>query len=145
MAWFRKRPVVIEARQVPRTSDDITRYLEDGIALAEWCGGVSYLMTQGDEPAYRGCEFIGPHISIRTLEGTHAAEPGDWIIRGVAGEFYPCKPDIFEATYEPVASRAAPRRSGTPARHDEEAARRDRELQREVDEALSELDRLEEQ
>ena len=42
------------------------------------------------------------HLLIGTLEGTMAAAPGDWVIKGVAGEFYPCKPDIFEATYEPV-------------------------------------------
>lgn len=41
-------------------------------------------------------------IAIETLEGIMVAAPGDWIIRGVQGEFYPCKPDIFEATYEPV-------------------------------------------
>lgn len=43
---------------------------------------------------------------IHTLEGTMAADLGDWIIRGVKGEFYPCKPDIFEATYEPAATEA---------------------------------------
>ena len=40
--------------------------------------------------------------AIETLEGTMWAQPGDWIIKGVQGEFYPCKPDIFEATYEIV-------------------------------------------
>ena len=40
-------------------------------------------------------------LSIDTLEGRMRADPGDWIIQGVKGEFYPCKPDIFEATYEP--------------------------------------------
>lgn len=47
-------------------------------------------------------------IEIRTLEGTMRGDPGDYIIRGVQGEFYPCKPDIFKATYEPA----------TPALHD---------------------------
>ena len=41
-------------------------------------------------------------VYIETLEGTHRADPGDWIITGVKGEQYPCKPDIFEQTYEPV-------------------------------------------
>jgi hypothetical protein len=41
-----------------------------------------------------------PWIAIQTLEGEMAAQPGDYIIKGVQGEFYPCKPDIFEATYE---------------------------------------------
>ncbi|MFJ9799876.1 hypothetical protein [Streptomyces sp. NPDC101145] len=44
------------------------------------------------------------HIVIPTLEGDMKATAGDWIIRGVKGELYPCKPDVFEATYEPVAS-----------------------------------------
>lgn len=42
----------------------------------------------------------GPHLYIRTLEGTHRADNGDWIITGIKGEQYPCKPDIFAATYE---------------------------------------------
>jgi hypothetical protein len=41
-------------------------------------------------------------VEIKTLEGTMVGEPGDWLITGVKGEQYPCKPDIFEATYEPV-------------------------------------------
>ncbi len=41
-----------------------------------------------------------PYLIINTLEGAHNASVGDWIIRGVEGEFYPCKPDIFEQTYE---------------------------------------------
>lgn len=54
-----------------------------------------------------GCRIvIGPNgekrVAIRTLEGTMLALPGDWIIRGVNGEYYPCKPDIFEKTYEAV-------------------------------------------
>ena len=60
------------------------------------------------------CEFIGyfpvlacwnskPYIAIHTLEGDHYAFIGDWIIRGIKGEFYPCKPDIFEKTYEEVS------------------------------------------
>jgi hypothetical protein len=44
-----------------------------------------------------------PHVEIKTLEGVMRGELGDWIIRGVQGEFYPCKPDIFEATYDPVS------------------------------------------
>lgn len=41
-------------------------------------------------------------LRIPTLEGTHEAKPGDWIIKGIKDEFYPCKPDIFEKTYESV-------------------------------------------
>ena len=43
-----------------------------------------------------------PYGYIDTLEGTMTVSPGDWIIKGIAGEYYPCKPDIFEATYEEV-------------------------------------------
>ncbi len=52
--------------------------------------------------------YVGQHMHILTLEdgpngeAKHVADPGDWIIRGIKGEFYPCKPDIFEATYEPA-------------------------------------------
>jgi hypothetical protein len=80
---FRKRPVVIDAIQ--------------------WTGQDSYAAIRD----FLGPDFICWHtchdtISIRTLEGTMVARVNDWIIRGVQGEHYPCKPDIFEATYEPV-------------------------------------------
>ncbi|MBF6189533.1 hypothetical protein, partial [Nocardia farcinica] len=60
-----------------------------GSRIAEWCGG-----TNVDSPH---------EIRIDTLEGIMTATLGDWIIRGIKGEFYPCKSDIFEATYERVA------------------------------------------
>ena len=86
---FRKKPVVIEARQLSR---------ESGPELAAWCGGGwCSLYGRGD----RGEDIS--HIAIKTLEGWMRAELGDWIIKGVAGEFYPCKPDIFAATYEAVS------------------------------------------
>lgn len=85
---FRKRPVVIEAVQLARSN---------GEQLAEWCGGQWLsLYGRGD----RGEDIS--HVAIRTLEGTMRAELGDWIIKGVAGEFYPCKPEIFAASYEPA-------------------------------------------
>jgi hypothetical protein len=110
MPKFRKKPVEIEARQVPvygkfgQAPDEIEQYLTESIGLAEWCGGISHMMLADDEisPA-EGIDVIGPHIVITTLEGPHAALPGDWIIQGVQGEFYPCKPDIFDATYEAVS------------------------------------------
>ena len=80
---FRKKPVIIEARQF--------RFDGDWKLLADWCGG--QLNTTS---------LIGPHIVIHTLEGDHKALLGDWIIRGVQGEFYPCKDSIFTQTYEPV-------------------------------------------
>lgn len=104
MPKFRKKPVEIEARLLPVWDDDeggAKAYVEACIALAEWCGGESHMMLEDDE-TYEGAPVTGPHLVIPTLEGPHIASPGDWIIRGVQGEFYPCKPDIFEATYDRV-------------------------------------------
>lgn len=84
---YRKKPVVIEARQF--TPQNI-------LDLRDW-------ITSGGHGAYPGWNrSVGDYIEIDTLEGVMRATIGDWIIRGVQGEFYPCKPDIFEQTYEPV-------------------------------------------
>ena len=83
MPLFRKKPVTIEARQ-------FTDFGEGIHDLVAWCGG----------NATR--DALGRCIEIDTLEGTMIARPGDWIIKGVNGEFEPCKPDIFAATYEAV-------------------------------------------
>lgn len=83
---FRKKPVVIEAKQFD--------------------GGNRYeIMTWAHEGLRKEANSIivpdvGGTLAIRTLEGQMTAMKGDWIIRGIKGEFYPCKPDIFEATYE---------------------------------------------
>lgn len=77
---YRKKPVVIEAIQYKGNyTNEIGIFLE---------GVVHHQSPEG--------------LSIETLEGTMLAAADDWIIKGVAGEFYPCKPDIFEATYEEV-------------------------------------------
>lgn len=91
---FRKKPVVIEAMRVPANSEG-TEY-EWG-ELAGWLGlhNADFMVE-----AIRREDGGGHAIQLRTLEGTMLASPGDYIIRGVAGEFYPCKPDIFEATYD---------------------------------------------
>lgn len=80
---FRKKPVVIEAVQLIKENDDeILMFME-----ATNCP----------------FEIVDDHeLIIHTLEGDMRARPGDWIARGPFGEFYPIKPDIFEATYEPV-------------------------------------------
>jgi hypothetical protein len=57
----------------------------------------------GDHPEVRPGKHMGTPM-IDTLEGVHLVTPGDWIITGVKGEHYPCKPDIFEMTYERVES-----------------------------------------
>lgn len=90
MPRYRKKPVVIEARQI-----DSMDY--DGMCdIVAWCGGVAI--------SPEATEWMdGNHVLfIDTLEGRMFADPGDYVIQGVKGEFYPCKPDIFEATYEPL-------------------------------------------
>lgn len=85
MPMFRKKPVVIEAWRFD--SFDFPAWLGNPIAPEEADG--PYVMPNGEE------------LCIPTLEGTMTASVGDWIIKGVNGELYPCKPDIFEKTYEP--------------------------------------------
>ncbi len=90
MDKYRKKPVVIEAVRVPDGPvESAERAMEWG-KLVVWLGEGDWEVSEG----------LG--ISIRTLEGVMLAQPGDWIIRGVKGELYPCKPDIFAATYEPA-------------------------------------------
>lgn len=96
MSKFRKKPVVIEAHQLPMgpaNGGTSTEHEESVWAFLAWCKRVSFEPHSGGRD---GC------VAIETLEGAMTAEPGDWIIKGVKGEFYPCKPDIFEATYEPA-------------------------------------------
>ena len=83
---YRKKPVEIEAVQFTR---------ENSEEVAEWCDATGY-------DRYTFGKFVTKVLEIHTLEGTMEAVEGDWIICGVKGEFYPCKPDIFEATYEAV-------------------------------------------
>lgn len=84
MPRYRKKPVEIEAFQVPPEGDNCSDEM------------VEFLNRSGRDMQ---SEYDGS-IAIFTPEGTMVASPGDWIIRGVKGEYYPCKPDIFEATYE---------------------------------------------
>jgi hypothetical protein len=92
--WFRKKPVVVEAvRFTGANIEEIAAFV-------------------GETPPHRNLALLGESslYEITTLEGKLFASPGDWIIRGVQGEHYPCKPDIFEETYEP-----AERPAGAPA------------------------------
>lgn len=86
MAKYRKKPVVVEAVQ--------------------WTGGNPYEIVDfaGDSVRHYTEDFfdVAVTLDIETLEGVMTASPGDYIIKGVNGEFYPCKPDIFEKTYERV-------------------------------------------
>lgn len=86
---FRKKPVEIEAYQFTGSSSSANM-------IEDWIAGGPYPERGGMQTAdMRNCK-------IETLEGTMTARPGDWIIKGVQNEFYPCKPDIFEATYKEV-------------------------------------------
>ena len=87
MAQYRKRPIAIEAIQY------------DGINSAEIAKFMNQPIRTKTSPAPGK---PSGNISIETLEGTMQAIPGDYIIKGIEGEFYPCKPKIFEKTYELV-------------------------------------------
>ena len=86
MPKFRKKPVEIEAWQLPAKGEapdpNLVRFLTS----------TDRAISSGRD----GC------LEIETLEGTMVASPGDWVIKGVNGEFYPCKPDIFAKTYEAI-------------------------------------------
>jgi len=96
MPAYRKKPVVIEARVFDPGEETHARDVQ------AWCKGVQARVreTHTQEDGSVTNAFVEV-LRIPTLEGEMTASPGDYIIRGVAGEFYPCKPDIFAATYEP--------------------------------------------
>jgi hypothetical protein len=119
---FRKKPVVIDATQWFKNGDHPLDYSKthDGLENGElrkftpeerkanqWEGDIVRYYRNPDDKGTRKCEHCGNtmhyHGWIDTLEGGHIVCPGDWIITGVQGEHYPCKPDIFEMTYEQVA------------------------------------------
>jgi len=86
MPKFRKKPVEIDAWQWnPTMQHDFMP-----------CNWPDWMQNRDVKIAF------GEKLEIKTLEGTMTADKGDWIIRGVKGELYPCKPDIFAATYEPA-------------------------------------------
>ena len=89
---FRKKPVVIEAVKWDGDASTANDFIGEryGVNLDKPGWDWTYAEDSGA-------------LIIPTLEGNHRANIGDWIIKGVKGEFYPCKPDIFEETYEPVA------------------------------------------
>jgi hypothetical protein len=107
MSQFRKKPVVIQAVQwFPYTPE----HLQESWFLDACLNG-------------EVCPELDGTLTIRTLEdgadgrARHVASPGDWIIQGIQGELYPCKPDIFEATYEPVESQDLNRWCSDCAQH----------------------------
>lgn len=88
MARFRKKPVIIEAFRWTGGPDQT----EDPVWIVDAINRGDVYYQGGDEP----------YLTIETLEGKMRASIGDWIIQGVSGEIYPCKPDIFNKTYEAV-------------------------------------------
>lgn len=97
---YRKKPVQIEAWEWDGT-------WEEGVRIIEWIDSatlafpvVAAFTGEGEGPLETSNASSSLHI--QTLEGVMTASPGDFIIRGVQGEFYPCKPDIFAATYDTV-------------------------------------------
>lgn len=91
---YRKKPVEIEAIQwTGENQREMYDFLTNGKKTDEY-------MTASGENFYIDHSKVKGGLIIRTLEGEHIASIGDYIIKGVAGEFYPCKPDIFEMTYE---------------------------------------------
>jgi hypothetical protein len=106
MTKYRKKPVVVDAEQW----FEVTYDREAGHGITPEDMPIYHLSVgyyrRPDVDGSTMCKFCGEtmhnHGWIDTLEGGHNVCPGDWIIRGVAGEMYPCKPDIFLATYEAV-------------------------------------------
>lgn len=104
---FRKKPVIIEAVRFTGSWSSAI----DILTGHQWAG-IYYVEKVYEHPLRRPAERDGgtgnvlstapAFLVVQTLEGDHRADAGDWIIKGVKGEFYPCKPDIFEATYEKV-------------------------------------------
>ena len=84
---YRKKPVVIEAVQWDGTDESLRKILK---------------LRTVHPVAQSWCLRVGERLQLPTLEGDMWASKGDWVICGVKGEIYPCKPDIFEATYEKV-------------------------------------------
>lgn len=89
---YRKKPVVIEAMEWDGTAPEATLVIDwalsHGVTINYYC--------------IEDCRADKHTLLVSTLEGSMSASPGDFIIKGVQGEFYPCKPDIFKATYEEV-------------------------------------------
>ena len=102
MPEFRKKPVVIEAVHYTGKGN-----IESRGGVYDW---VWNAFEDGTLHATNGAD----PLIVETVEGPLTVSPGDWIIRGVQGELYPCKPDIFEATYDPTESTT--NGSGVPQR-----------------------------
>lgn len=94
MGYFKKKPIVIEAIQHNGTDETFFKHIKP------FCPGIIDGGFVGKEDNENGKDSWP--LFINTLEGNMCADIGDFIIKGINGEFYPCKPDIFEKTYEVV-------------------------------------------
>jgi len=105
MSKFRKKPVIIEAFQMTKErrwdNSEWPNWLHEAWQQGAGEGG---LWCDKEPPSKTIGEWVPEQLYLGTLEGAHIVTWGDWIIKGIEGELYPCKPDIFKATYEPVAS-----------------------------------------
>lgn len=90
MALFRKLPVIIEAIEWDGKNKE---------AIDSFCVNTNGISQNYWHDVYKNGNYV---LKIRTLEGDHTASIGDYLIKGVKGEFYPCKPDIFKQTYESI-------------------------------------------
>lgn len=107
VAMYRKKPVTVRATRWDGTP-------EEGERIVSWINGQSgdahlrdaaWLEEQGIDPSQLiSVPGLTHTISIATLEGDMFVSPGDWVIQGVAGEFYPCKNEIFEVSYTSVSA-----------------------------------------
>lgn len=102
---YRKKPIVIEAHQWFKNGDHPKDYFGSAYEKRHnWEGHIVRYFRNPDIPGKFKCEECGEifhvHGWIDTKEGGHRVCPGDWIITGIKGERYPCKPDIFAQTYE---------------------------------------------
>lgn len=102
MKQYRKKPVIIEAEQwfklgdVPEANIQLISTIKDAVDVVDTIDLFKF-----------NCESCGKslkeHGIVKTLEGSHIVCPGDYIIKGIKGEFYSCKPDVFKETYEEVS------------------------------------------
>lgn len=116
---YRKKPVEVEAVQyregmTPVEVERLVEWVTEGGGTASWVHSIPGdpgCPNRAGHDSWRycpSCDFADPeyeHVRIRTLEGVMGANVGDYIIKGVAGEFYPCRADIFEQTYEAASEQ----------------------------------------
>lgn len=100
MAKYRKKPVVVEAFHLPERDESF-----DVGAFDNWCEQVGFNAWTSERDQTMNLVTLRhtAWCGYCRLHGVVTAEPGDWIVQDVSGHFYPCKPDIFQATYEPVS------------------------------------------